>query len=356
MPTQPEDFEWATEDLSEVKDINEDGVPVVLLNKNIPNAELQNSGIKYKETWPRQYLNYMFNLTFRWIKYLNNRVEQVSGKNLLINGSFDIWQRGTSLGGITGGVNKYVADRWAVFENYGSSSLLCTKGIDNGKPFLSLVHEVVPAAQGRITLAQTLENDSALRLEGKTLTATFDYELIGASMTAITINAEYSTVGGAVVPSNPVIASSNNTTGTGRRTTSLTFTVPSAATLTSTGTFGVRIYAIGTSEQIGDGIRVYNVKLEEGEYTTNFEQRSVGEELALCQRYYERYLTQYSQDPSSIAMIPFKVEKRAVPAITKTFLGGSNDAVFSYVQKEGFRSLKTAGGVEDYSWTADAEI
>jgi hypothetical protein len=70
---QPEEFEWATNDITELKDINNDGNPVALLNKKIPNIEVQESGMKYKENWPRQYLNYAFNVAFRWIKHLDAR-------------------------------------------------------------------------------------------------------------------------------------------------------------------------------------------------------------------------------------------------------------------------------------------
>lgn len=72
MP-QPEDFQWATDSVAELEDIKNDGVLVLLLNKKIPSVEVQLSGMKYKENWARQYLNYMLNLTFRWIKHLNGR-------------------------------------------------------------------------------------------------------------------------------------------------------------------------------------------------------------------------------------------------------------------------------------------
>ena len=70
---QPEDFQWATNNIVELEDINNDGVTVSLLNKKIPSLEVQLSGMKYKENWARQYLNYMLNLTFRWIKHLRDR-------------------------------------------------------------------------------------------------------------------------------------------------------------------------------------------------------------------------------------------------------------------------------------------
>ena len=70
---QPEDFQWATNNVTELEDVGNDGNLIALLNKKIPSLEVQLSGMKYKENWARQYLNYMFNVAFRWIKHLNER-------------------------------------------------------------------------------------------------------------------------------------------------------------------------------------------------------------------------------------------------------------------------------------------
>ena len=66
-------------------------------------------------------------------------------------------------------------------------------------------------------------------------------------------------------------------------------------------------------------------QLEIGTQATAFEHRSVGEELALCQRYYEELhprllvLARYSHhDGSPYAQYHFKVEKRAAPTCTSS--------------------------------------
>ena len=52
------------------------------------------------------------------IKIQNQNVSPFSGfKNYIINGNFDVWQRGTSFTGLTNGF--YSADRWVVYDSVG---------------------------------------------------------------------------------------------------------------------------------------------------------------------------------------------------------------------------------------------
>ena len=84
---------------------------------------------------------------------------------------------------------------------------------------------------------------------------------------------------------------------------------------------------------VGDYVEFALPQLELGNVATPFEHRSYGEELALCQRYYEispfTYLTTYGT--ISIANVQYKVEKRVTPTSTVTnnsvagiLAGGSN--------------------------------
>ena len=74
-------------------------------------------------------------------------------------------------------------------------------------------------------------------------------------------------------------------------------------------------------------------QLEDGDTATPFEHRSYGEELALCQRYYQRYNSQegssggvvgvYAQWNSNTAYLslPFKTVMRSIPSFTKSSVG-----------------------------------
>lgn len=71
MPTK--DAEWASSDLQEFYDIDNDGIQEVLENKNEPTEQFKDSGVLYNEPLPSDYLNYQLDLIDQWIKHLKER-------------------------------------------------------------------------------------------------------------------------------------------------------------------------------------------------------------------------------------------------------------------------------------------
>jgi hypothetical protein len=297
---QPEDFEWAVDDVTQIEDVNGDGIPVVLLNKKIPNAEVQLSGMKYKENWPRQYLNYMFNLTFRWIKYLNDRAGKVSGKNYLINGDFNIWQRATSFTG-----SGYTADRWSA---PGAAGSVVSKVADSPSGFGSCAE--VTHTVGSNWLQTRLEGANCAPLALQVCTISYwTYNISGATQVTI------------IVESADALDnfSTNTTVSSAVKTSVLNTWTKHTHTFTATAAVanGIQIRIVSGSAAAVN--RIADVKLEEGEYATNFEQRSVGEELALCQRYYYKNdtaaLMQKFIAGSNINTGYFPITMRTLPSV-----------------------------------------
>ena len=125
-----------------------------------------------------------------------------------------------------------------------------------------------------------------------------------------------------------------------------------------------------------NAIYITGVQLELGKVATPFEHRSYGEELALCQRYY-----QYGQTRGGIPMYDsygfyppthFNTSMRANPTVSVTSVEfrptGSSNETPAYIASQnqftdGFgvivqasSSYQDQNGYGTYSWTADAEL
>lgn len=235
-------------------------------------------------------------------------------KNYIINGNFDIWQRG--LGPFTN--FNYGADRWvscnATAEMY--SSLTSTNGVQK-----RIAHfKNVPA--GTFFLAQAIElpfvgfgHPFSI---GKKFTVSVRYS------GAFKIRPKLIFRDG-VVGANPVDLDSTMITPIFKggsvvdETVSWTFTVNNPAAITN----NCLVLSL-ESETTASNIYIYQVQLEEGSVATPFEQRPYGLELSLCQRYYQvisqiEGITHSNTYWYGDATFVFPTEMRTVP----TLIGGA---------------------------------
>jgi hypothetical protein len=204
-----------------------------------------------------------------------------AGKNFLINGGMDIWQRGTSF---TPGAfdPKYTADRWQFFVGTGSNTITQeTTTVPTGARYA--LKWVSGAASGSFSIAQSIETSNSIPLAGKGVTV--QAQVTGTTGKSAVINLTYTT--GTDV--NPIsvttgIASSSTVTLTSGTFSTLTVTgtVPSTAKtvcvqITSASSFASTEY-----------VTVGNVQLEIGSVATSFTRAgaTIQGELAVCQRYY----------------------------------------------------------------------
>lgn len=209
-------------------------------------------------------------------------------KNIIINGNFDIWQRGNTISG-TG--YYYACDRFQGY-GYGTNTSTISKQEFNYGEFPSEVpadyYMRVTSTQSHPYFRHTIEHPK--RYSGKTMT----YTLWARSDTNVSLNP-----GIVIFHSGGYLYASEVNRTTNRKDfwwdlTSewkkykVTFKMPdlSAYTFTENNYFAVE-HAATTG--ITGSIDIAQVQLELGEQSTPFEYRSVGEELALCQRYYQRY-------------------------------------------------------------------
>lgn len=213
----------------------------------------------------------------------------VAGKNAIINGGFDIWQRGTSFNNAAA----YTADRW-YSANGGSATITRqTTGVPNNAQYCWRF--TATGSNVYAGLYQFIETANVIPLQGKTVTAqiklrrnaTMNVGLVffvdksstvdaGAGATWTTIN--FATITNVQLPTG--------TTSSDWYTASVTCVIPNDGTANSIR-LNVQESAVLPNGSIWEAAQV---QLEIGSVATPFSRAggSIGGELALCQRYYQR--------------------------------------------------------------------
>ncbi len=232
-------------------------------------------------------------------------------KNYIINGNFDIWQRDN--GPFTNFV--FSADRWLVHSSTVThvSSLTSSNGIQK-----RILHVQNTVADGAF-LAQAIE----LPYEGYAHPFTVGKKFTISIRVSAGIKIKPSLYfKDSIVGTNPVIATNSTIeykvcNYSVDEVLSWTVTIDNACNITNKC-----LVLVFFTETAVDNCYVYNVQLEEGSIATPFEQRPIGLELSLCQRYYEVMLmTHYTNTAYTCAY--FKVPKRIVPTLVVAQLLGS---------------------------------
>jgi len=209
----------------------------------------------------------------------------VSGgrKNLIINGGMDVWQRGTDASRASLGVTAYQSvDRWKGYYKNREQQV-----VEGGLKWLKQSNNHSTATT--IALYHHIEGSA---LTGKTVTLSFKCK------SDVDTNLEvYQRVAG-VNKALDVSGHTICTSGDGSRV-SLTFTLADYSnSVTSSTDNNIRIKLFNASVAVGAYQQITQVQLELGSVATDFEHRSYGEELALCQRYFR----QIAQNEKAIAM------------------------------------------------------
>lgn len=257
-------------------------------------------------------------------------------RQAIINGNFDVWQRGTSIAMTA--ANAYTADRWYCETATAGTDKTVSRqdgtGV-NGSYYCARVAMVADVDE-LLTFSQALESQDSIKFRGKKVTLSF-----------------YARGGAEFVSDNATLVS-KIVTGKGTDQKVLSFTTSADAisqnntlttgwvkfTCTTTNVIASDITQIGVSfsfTHAGSGtttnyFEVTQVQLCAGEVALPFQPKSYNEELRACQRYFEiLVMTQFAfavNDNALAGGTLFKVEKFKIPTVTTGSTTASHYNVF----------------------------
>jgi len=262
-------------------------------------------------------------------------------RNVIINGNFDIWQRGTSFTGSEFGADRWFNDRAGTTQTVTRQPFALGQTDVPGEPtyYHRTVVSSVAGAANRSFLHQFIED--VRTVAGQQITISFWAKVDATKNISVDCRQDFGTGGS---PSSAVVSIgvTKVSIGTSWQKVIVTTSVPSISGKTlgtnNDSKLQLRIWFDAGSDynaltdslgQQSGTFDIAQVQIEPGPVATPFEQRPIGTELALCQRYYEilssRLLGTGSSGTSNV-MWSFKATKRAAPTVTLVgCTGASND-------------------------------
>lgn len=260
----------------------------------------------------------------------------ITSPNYIINGAFDIWQRGTTFTrGAGAGADYGSADRFKVGSFGAAPAVTLARSTDVpadlGIQYSAAMSWASSTSTGDVFLAHFIENGKFL-FAGKTVTLSFYAKATNSITVGVAIDQDY---GG-----------SNITIGTSWTRYQLSWTLPTTyqssrpSGSNASDNVELRLFRMANVSAAANTITFTGVQLEEGAAPTTFRRNapSIQDELAACRRYFQVYgnspvgnfTIQAGTGPSfsttqSVHVMQFDTPLRTTPSITTS--GSTNFSV-----------------------------
>jgi len=289
---------------------------------------------------------------------------QIGGKrNMIINGGMNVFQRSTSATDLGASSGYFSADRFKIFSNTSgrvtmSQSSDTPNGFGNSLKIDVTTADTSIASDELFILSYAMEGQDAQMIkkgtsEAESLTMSFyakanasanyvvemyDQDNTRNNTQAFTVTSSWQRFSFTFVPDTTGALDDDNALSFypiqiwlhgGSNYTSGTFASNTWGSVTNANRYaGSRTSIFDSTDR---EFYVTGVQVEVGSQATPFEHRSFGEELALCQRYYERYETsganyarfglfQCTSTTTAFGAIDYKVSKRSASVTLDTEL------------------------------------
>ena len=336
-----------------------------------------------------------------------NLPASVAGNNMIVNGDFQVWQRGA--GGsavipVTATVNIYTADRWQIGTGVNEASTITqVAGATSGSYLAQVQRNSGQTGTGIMTFITSLTRSMCIGAAGNQLTISFkakkgaDFSAASSQLFCEVISGTGSTDVSALTTTFAGQAAQINQPVTlSLSLTSYSFTcsaIPSNITQLAVGFYFTPVGTAGAN----DWFQVTDVQLEISQDATNFDRRNFQQELQVCQAFYEKsfgYITAPAQNVGinndefrfpqiltgasgqDTGTILYKAPKQTTPTLISLYNPGANnsevrnetgsvDCTSSTLSVNGTKGLSVsfvnaAGTLPGYilgvNWTSEAEL
>jgi hypothetical protein len=284
-----------------------------------------------------------------------------ASRNLIINGGFDIWQRGTSH--TSTATNEYSADRFRTEGNNLSTTIsrqAFTAGqtdVPNFPTYYARVATSAKPSSGQYwALMQRIEAPLNAR-QGQTYTLSYWVRSTSGTVAASAFTYGFGGSGSARSNSPALTTTWQKVTNT------------QTVNLSGGGAYmSVYIMRVPDTAPSSMSVEIANVKVEEGHVATDFEHRPYGEELALCSRYFWRQFVNganviYFRDNISSAgqnilyQYPAPIGMRInAAAVTCTLTGNVSGPTLTYHQHGAITIYWASVSGDNYVYSQDLSI
>ena len=294
----------------------------------------------------------------------------------IINGNFDVWQRGTSIAMTT--ADAYAADRWyCETATAATDKTVSRQTASNNGSYYSARVAMVQDTDELLTFSQALESQDSIKFRGQKLTLSF-WAKAGAEFVTDNSTLVCKIVTGKGTDQKVLAFTTSADAISANKTLTDTFV---KHTITTTAAIASDITQIGVSfafTHAGAGVttnyfEVSQVQLCAGSVASPFMSKSFATESADCKRYYEKSFsyattpaqsvisTQYAGGALNTGIIEtaisFKVAKRIIPTVTfYQPADGSTSGMWSYQDNGSWVDATTMTAVDANTNTFTARI
>ena len=253
-------------------------------------------------------------------QYVDTAVLTAPRQNILINGGFDVWQRGTSFAT----KNAYTADRWKANSN-GTGTFIAVQQASGESTFKYQLTVSDTAAGTYLRAYQNIESINSVSLVNKTITVSvYARHPVGQGDGDLSVFCGYpSTEDNFGTAINFVPQSQIKTLGSTMSRYDFQLTLSSSGGVTAAN--GLQVIIDYVPAVGGTEFSITGVKLEKGSTATDWVYEDYGTTLAKCQRYYERmsgaeytYIAtgNTTSAAGAYAYAFYQVKKRTIPTIS----------------------------------------